>query len=105
MPLCSILKSIRGQEVLRRLVIDLSKLDKFKHFDAAFARLTFREERVCSAHTDADLPRCQPGFLAGRNQFFEKSVVESLMLRRPAFAGYASLRLFLFLHLSSVRHA
>jgi hypothetical protein len=34
----------------------------------------------------------------------EKSIIERLMLRRPAFAGYASLRLFLFLHLSSVRN-
>ena len=87
---------------MRRLVIDLSKLDKFKHFDAAFARLTFREERVWSAHTDTDLPRCQPCFLAGRNQFFKKSIVESLMLRRPPFAGHARLRFLLFLHLSSV---
>lgn len=98
-------ESIRGQEVLRRLVIDLSKLDEFKYLDAAFARLAFREERVCSSHAGADLSRCQPGFLAGRNQFFKKSVVKSLMLRRPAFAGHTRLRFLLFLHLSSVGNA
>jgi hypothetical protein len=91
--------------MLRRLVIDFSKLDQFKHFDAALTRLTFREEGVRSAHPGRDLPLRQPCFLAGRNQFLEKSIIERLMLRRPAFAGYASLRLFLFLHLSSVRNA
>ena len=91
--------------MLRRLVIYLSKLDQFKHFDAALTRLAFREEGVRPAHAGSYLPLCQPCLLTGRNQFLNKSVIQSLMLRRPALAGYAGLRLFLFLHLSSVGNA
>jgi hypothetical protein len=91
--------------VLRRLVIDFSKLNQFKHFDAALTRLTFREERVRPAHTRGNFALCQPCFLTGRNQLFKKSVVESLMGRRPSLARDSSLRLLLFLHLSSLGNA
>jgi hypothetical protein len=94
-----------GQEVLRRLVINLSKLDEFKHFEAAFAGLTFREEGMGPSHADGDLPLRQPCFLACRNQFLNELVIQSLMLRRPAFTGYACLRFFMFLHPSSVGNA
>ncbi len=90
---------------MRGLVIYLSKLDQFKHFDAALTRLALREEGVRPAHAGGYLPLRQPCFLTGRNQFLDKSVIQSLMLRRPAFAGYAGLRFFLFLHLSSVGNA
>jgi hypothetical protein len=88
--------------VLRRLVIDLSELDQFKHFDAALTGLAFREEGVRPAHACGYVPLRQPCFLTGQNQLFDKSVIQSLMLRRPALAGHAGLRFFLFLHLSSV---
>ncbi len=91
--------------MLRGLVIYFSKLDQFKHFDAALTRLAFREEGVRSTHAGSDLPLCQACLLTGRDQFFDKSVIQSLMLRRPTFAGDARLRLFLFLHLSSVCNA
>lgn len=91
--------------MLRRLVVDLGELDEFKHFDATFARFAFREERMCSAHTGGNLSLCQPCLFASRNQLLKKAVVESLVLRRPALAGYASLRLPLFLHLFSVEKA
>lgn len=91
--------------MLRGLFIYLRKLDQFEHFEAAFAGLTFREEGMRSSHAGRDLPLRQPCLLAGRNQFFEKSIVESLMLRCPAFAGHTRLRFLLFLHPSSVGNA
>lgn len=96
---------VLGQEVLRRLVVDLSKLDQFEHFEAAFARLTFREERMRSSHPGRDLPLRQPCLVTGRNQFLQKPIVQSLMLRRSPLARDTRLRFLLFLHLSSVRNA
>ena len=96
---------VLGQKVLRRLVVDLSKLDQFEHFEAAFAGLTFREEGMCSSHAGRDLPLRQPCLITGRNQFLQKPIVESLMLRRSPLARDARLRFLLFLHLSSVRNA
>ncbi len=93
---------IRVQEVLRRLRIYLSKLDKFKDFDTALARLAFREEGMRPSHACGDFALRQFCFLAGRDQLFEKSVVESLMGRRPSLTRDSSLRLLLLLHLSSV---
>ena len=91
--------------MLRRLVVDVSKLDEFKHFEAALTRFAFREERVGSVHTRSNFPLCQPRFLADRNQLFEKPIVKSLMLCCPSFAGDARLRFLLFLHPSSVGNA
>lgn len=91
--------------MLRRLVIDLSKLDQFEHFEAAFAGLTFREEGVRSAHAGRDLPLRQPCLVTGRNQFLQKPIVQSLMMRCSPLARDARLRFLLFLHLSSLRNA
>lgn len=96
---------IRVQEVLRRLLIYLSKLDEFKYFDAALARLAFREKGMRSFHACGDFPLRQACFLTGRNQLFKKSIVESLMGRCSPLARDSSLRLLLFLHLSSVGNA
>jgi hypothetical protein len=93
---------IRVQEVLRRLRIYLSKLDEFKYFDAALARLAFREKGMRSFHPCGDFTLRQARFLAGRDQLFKKPVVESLIGRRPTLARDSSLRLLLLLHLSSV---
>jgi hypothetical protein len=98
-------ESIRVEEELWRLLIDLSKLNEFKDFDTALARLAFREERVRPFHACGDFALCQTRFLAGRDEFFEESVVESLMGRRPPLARDSSLRLLLFLHPSSVGNA
>lgn len=83
----------------------MSKLNEFKDFDAALAGLAFGEERVRPTHACGDFALCQAGFFTGRDQFFEKSIVESLMGRIPPFAGYTGFRLFLFLHPSSVVNA
>lgn len=91
--------------MLRRLAINLSELDKLKHFEAALTRLAFREEGVRSVHARSNFPLAQPCFLAGRDQLFEKFIVKSLMLCRPALARHARLRFLLFLHLSSVGNA
>jgi len=96
---------IGNQKVLRRLVIDLSKLDQFKHFNAALARLTFREEGVRPTHAGGDFSLRQPSFFAGRDQLFKKFVIKSLMGRRSPLARDSSLRLLLLLHLSSVGNA
>lgn len=101
MLLCSILESIRTEKVLRRFLVDLSKLDEFKDLNAAFPRLTFREKGMRSAHTRRDFALRQPGRFTTRDQLLKESVVESLMLRRPPFARRAGLRLP-SLHLSSV---
>lgn len=90
---------------MRRLFVDLSKLDEFKDFDAALSGLAFGEEGVRPAHLCGDFTLRQAGFLPRRDQFFEKSVVKSLIGRRPPFARYTGLRPFLFLHLSSVVNA
>ena len=96
---------IRVQEVLRRLGIYLSKLDEFKHFDAALTCLAFREEGIRPFHPCGDFTLRQARFLAGRNQLFKKSVIKSLMGRRPSLARDSSLRLLRLLHLSSVGNA
>ncbi len=62
----------------------MSELDQFKHFDTALARLAFREEGMRPLHTCGNFALRQPCFLAGRDQFFKKSVIESLMGRRPS---------------------
>lgn len=93
------------QEVLRRLGIYLSKLDEFKHFDTALAGLAFGEKGMRPFHPCGDFALRQARFFAGRDQLFEKSVVKSLMMRRPPLAGDSRLRLLLFLHLSSVGNA
>lgn len=93
------------EEKLRRLLVDLSKLDEFKDFDAALAGLAFGEERVRPAHACGDFTLRQASFFTGRDQFFEKSVIKSLMGRRPPLARCTSLRPFLFLHPSSVVNA
>lgn len=91
--------------MLRRLVIDISKPYQFKHFDAALARHAFRKEGVRPAHARGNFVLRQARFLAGGNQLFKKSVVESLMGRRPSLARDSGLRLLLLLHLSSVGNA
>jgi hypothetical protein len=96
---------IRVQEVLRRLRIYLSKLDEFKDFDAALARLAFREEGMRPYHTCGDFTLRHARFFAGRDQLLKKSIVESLMGRCPPLPRDSSLRLFLLLHLSSVGNA
>jgi len=95
-------ESTRIEKVLRGLVIYMSKLDEFKHFDAAFARLAFREEGVRPAHVRGDFALRQSRFFAGRDELFEKSVIESLIGRCSSLARDSCLRLLLFLHLSSV---
>ena len=80
----------------------MSKLDEFKNLNTALPRLTFREKGMRSAHTRRDFALRQPGLFAARDQLFEESVVESLMLRRPPLARRAGFRLLPFLHLSSV---
>lgn len=83
----------------------MGKLDQFKDFDAALARLAFREERMRPAHARGDIALSQPGFFARYDQFLQKSVIESLMGRRPPLARDSSLRLPLLPHLSSVVNA
>ena len=83
----------------------MGKLDEFKDFDTALAGLAFREEGMCSRHTCGDFALRQARFLTGRDELFKKSVVESLMGRRPPLARDSGLRLLLFLHLSSVGNA
>ena len=80
----------------------MSKLDQFKDFDAALAGLAFGEERVRPAHKCGDFALGQADFFTGRDQFFKKSVVQNLMGHGPSLAGDSRLRLFLFLHPSSV---
>ena len=96
---------MRVQEVLRRLLIYLSKLDEFKYFDAALARLALREKGMRSFHACGDFTLRQARFLAGQDQLFKKPVVESLMGSRPPLTRDSSLRLLLLLHLSSVGNA
>ena len=67
LPLCSIVKLIRVQEVLRRLRIYLRKFDEFKYFDAALASLALREEGMCPFHACGDFTLRQAHFLAGRD--------------------------------------
>jgi hypothetical protein len=98
-------ESIRIKEVLRRLLIDLSELDQFEYFDAALTGLAFREKRMRPSHPRRDFPLRQVCLLPCHNQFFEKSVIESLVMRRPPLAGDSRLRLLLFLHLPSVVNA
>lgn len=93
---------LRTEKVLRRLLVDLRKLDEFKDLDAAFPGLTFREKGMRSAHTRRDFALRQPGLFTARDQLLKEPVVESLMLRRPSLARRAGLRLLPFLHLSSV---
>jgi hypothetical protein len=90
---------------LRGFRIYLSELNEFKDFDAALARLAFREEGMRPFHPCGDFALRQTCFLSGRDQLFKKSIVESLMGRRPTLARDSSLRLLLFLHLSSVGNA
>ncbi len=90
---------------MRRLLIYLSKLDEFKHFDTALTRLAFREEGVRSPHTCGYLTLGQARFFAGRDQLFKKSVVESLMGRSSPLPRDSGIRLLLLLHLSSVGNA
>lgn len=90
---------------MRRLLVDLSKLDEFKDFDAALAGLAFGEEGMRPAHECGDFALGQASFFAGRGQFFKKSVVQSLMGRGPSLAGNTRLGLFPFLHPSSVVNA
>ena len=96
---------MRVQEVLRRLLIYLSKLDEFKYFDAALARLALREKGMRSFHACGDFTLRQARFLAGQDQFFKKSVIESLMGRSSPLPRDSSLRLLLFLHLPSLGNA
>jgi hypothetical protein len=96
---------IMVQEVLRRLLIYLSKLDEFKYFDAALAGLALREKRMRPFHACGDFTLCQARFLAGRDQLLKKPVVESLMGRCSPLPRDSSLRLLLLLHLSSVGNA
>lgn len=96
---------IRVQKVLRRLRIYLSKLNEFKDFDTALARFAFREKRMRPFHACRDFPLRQAHCFAGRDQLFDKSVVKSLMMRRPPLAGDSRLRLLLLRHPSSVVNA
>jgi hypothetical protein len=90
---------------LRRLVVNLSKLDKFKDFDTALSRLALREKGMRPTHSRGDFALGQAGFLTSRGELFEKSVVQSLMGRRSSLARNPSLRLLFFLHLPSVVNA
>jgi len=90
---------------LRRLLVDLSKLDQFEDFDAALASLAFGEERVRPAHARGNFALRQARSLAGRDQLFKELVVESLMGSISPLARYTGLRLTLFPHLSSVVNA
>ncbi len=83
----------------------MSKLDEFKDFDTALAGLAFGEERVRPAHECGDFALGQAGFFTGRDQFFKKSVIQSLMGRGPSLTGNTRLGLFPFLHPSSVVNA
>ena len=83
----------------------MSKLDKFEDFDAALASLAFGEEGVRPAHAGGNFALRQANFFAGRDQFLDKSIVKSLMGTVSPFARYTGLRLFPFLHLSSVVNA
>jgi hypothetical protein len=87
---------------LRRLVIDLSELNQFEHFDAALACLAFREKGMSPAHSRGHVPLCQSSFFTGGNQLAEKLIVKSLMMRGPSFTGHAGLGLPLLLHLPSL---
>jgi hypothetical protein len=96
---------VRVQKVLRRLLIYLSKLDEFKHFDTALARLAFREKGMRPFHPCRDFALRHARFFAGRDQLLEKSVIDSLMGRSSPLARDSSLRLLLLLHLSSLGNA